>query len=249
MNSKFRLLAIRALNYWRHAHPPGYLGIRLFLSQSVDSLLDTTLHGLIFRKLATRSKPRYQRFHQFKALEANGDPEYRDLYAASATTAIGEAIALDILSRLPSLANRSNVYSYKWPKSQRSGGLFTYFYAGYRSRNEHVTHLLRQHPHKIALVFDIRQFYPSVSRQRIWARFTKHLSGLRDSQESHFLEATCSNFLSLSQTGIPMGPPLSHVLGNIALESLDLALSKQLVQPGRNNTPFRHGAVSAHRSI
>lgn len=228
MNSDFRLLAIRALNYWRHAHPPGYLGIRLFLSQCVDSLLEATLHGLILRKLATRSKPRYQHFHQFKALDANGKFDYRSLYAASATTAIGEAIALDILSRLPSLANRSNVYSYNWPKSQRSGGLFTYFYTGYRLRNERVAHLLRQHPRKVALVLDIRQFYPSVSRQRISARFTKHLSALKDSQERRFLEATCSNFLSLSQTGIPMGPPLSHVLGNIALESVDLALSDQL---------------------
>ena len=34
-----------------------------------------------------------------------------------------------------------------------------------------------------------------------------------------------------------------------ALDGPDMQLQAALVQPGRNNTAFRHGAASAHRSI
>src|SRR4030042_3445631 len=102
-------LAVRALNYWRPMYTPSYLGLRLFLEQVPKSKSSDYLDHLLLRKMLTSSSPRYRRYWRFKGIDGQSAAEYREFFAASPSSALGEAYALRILSNIPAFATRKCV--------------------------------------------------------------------------------------------------------------------------------------------
>lgn len=221
MNLDANKLAVRSLNYWRPQFTPTYLGLRLFLRQIPDTNLTEYLNHYLFRKLPIRKVGRYRKIYRFKSLKTSGDFIYRDFYAASPTSALAEAYCLQILSTIKSLKNRPNVYSYRWPRYESEGRSFAYFFSGYKERNNKVAELLQNNPNLILLVYDIQNFYPAINKEETLRRLKIHINELKDKKYRSFVSSVCEQGIRISKQGVPIGPALSHVFGNIAFEQID----------------------------
>lgn len=218
-------LAVRALNYWRPLYIPTYVGLRLLLNQLSGIPIDQFLNDVLRRKILSRQLPRYRRFSQFKTRQPSGEVELREFFAASPTSALAEAFILQILSKVKTLANRPNVYSYRWPQRDTEGRFFSYFFSGYRERRDKVTELLHKNSSYIVAVYDIRSFYPSINKSATIKRLYSHIATLEDNVLSSFVRATSEQIMDIPTNGIPIGPALSHVFANIAMEKVDYYLN------------------------
>ena len=100
---------------------------------------------------------------------------------------------------------------------------------GYELRNCRVAQLLSALPDHVAVVADIKSFYPSVDRQRLREKVAARVGQIQDQAVSGPIRNFTEAFLSLPvpRAGIPIGPDLSHVLGHLALESVDQALMEK----------------------
>lgn len=222
------IIAVRALNHWRPLFIPTYLSLRLLLRQIPDPKTSYYLEKVLVRKLPIRNLPRYRKFVRFKNHRGPGEIEYRDFFAPSASSAIGEAYTLKILSNMKSFANRPNVFSYRWPVYEREGRSFSYFFSGYQERNNLVTKYINTDPNYVVVVFDIKNFYPSVNREVVCERFNNHLIDLKDNKLREYISSTCLQMVNVAESGIPIGPGLSHVLGNLALEKVDACMRQKI---------------------
>ena len=227
MDRESARLAVRALNHWRFVYQPSYIGLRLLLRQIPESASSDYIRQYLLHKLPLRQINRYRKFPRFKGFSQTKQINYRDMYAASPSTALGEAYALLLLSQIPSLRNRSYVYSYRWPKTE-AGRSYSYFYSGYQERNQLITDLLRENPNYIVLVEDIRDFYPSVNIDTISQRLANHLESIDDEELRDYVSTVCYQVLHVAENGIPIGPALAHVFGNIALEAIDKEMHELL---------------------
>ncbi len=221
-------IAVRALNYWRPLYIPTYVGLRLLLNQLSGIPIEQFLNDVLRRKILSRQLPRYRRFAQFKARLPSGDVELREFFAASPTSALAEAFTLQVLSKVKALANRPNVYSYRWPQRDAEGRFFSYFFSGYRERRDKVTELLHKNSRYVVAVYDIRRFYPSINKSAIIERLYSYIATLEDKVLSSFVRATSEQIMDIPTNGIPIGPALSHVFANIAMEKVDYYMSSFL---------------------
>jgi len=227
-NNKFQIASVRALNYWRPIFIPTYLGLRIFLKQLHNVNFEKYLNGFLLRKINNRNLPRYKRFLQFKSIKDLKEYKYREFYAASPTSAISEAYCLQFLSTISSLGNRENVYSYRWPRYECEGRCFSYFFSGYKERRDNVTKMLMNNSNYTVFVYDIKNFYPSINKDTIWKRLNEHIKQLKDENIQIFIRKICKHSLNISNDGIPIGPALGHVFGNIALENIDKCMSEAI---------------------
>ena len=76
------------------------------------------------------------------------------------------------------------------------------------------------------MVNDIRNFYPSVSRDQVCNGLNKHLEINTKDNDAKVVAEACKQILNVSHTGLPIGPAISHVFGNVALERVDGELYK-----------------------
>ncbi|MFH0957758.1 MAG: RNA-directed DNA polymerase [Pseudomonadota bacterium] len=213
-------IAVRALNYWRPMFLPSYLGMRHFLDQMGRGGPREFLLAFLHHKLPLRKQARYMPFTLFKSINDLGDIEYRKCFAASPTSAFAESLALYYLSSVKTLENKKNVYSYLWPKSEASGSSFRYFMEGFQAREYEVTNILRNNPQNVLLVYDVKKFYPSVKTDSVRNRLHAHLSDI-DENKRRFVLSVAEQLLVTAQQGIPVGPSVSCVLGNLAMEQVD----------------------------
>ncbi len=221
MNKFSNNLAVRALNHWRNYSIPTYLGLRILLLQVPKSESSNFLTEYLLNKLPLRKSGRYRHFLRFKGFLPSGDTEYRDMYAASPSTALAEAYALSILSQVSTLQNKSCVYSNLWPTSKTAGRDFTYFYSGYSDRNARISELLKQNKNYFVVANDIKSFYPKIDQQIALKILSKHVDSIKDVKYRDFVVNTCHQLLDCKDKGIPIGPALSHVLANLVLEPVD----------------------------
>ena len=221
MNRFSNNLSVRALNHWRGYSIPTYLGLRMLLQQVPKSGESNFLTEYLLNKLPLRKSGRYRPFLRFKGFSASGEIDNREMYAASPSTALAEAYALSLLSEISTLQNRPYVYSNLWPTSKMAGRSFTYFYSGYRERNARITGLLAKNTALTLVSEDIRSFYPSIDEQAVLQRLINHLDGVKETRYRDFVESTCRQLIMCTTDGVPVGPALSHVLANLALERFD----------------------------
>jgi hypothetical protein len=102
-----------------------------------------------------------------------------------------------------------------------AGRSFVYFYSGYRERNARITRLLRENTGLAVVSEDIKSFYPSIDQQVVLRSLINHLNGIKDTKYHDFVESTCRQLIMCTTEGVPIGPALSHVLANLALERVD----------------------------
>src|SRR5439155_23538085 len=104
---------------------------------------------------------------------------------------------------------------------------YQYFAIGYRERNEEIAKRLTE-PGQVAVVTDIKAFYPSVKTAQIEEALENRL------KRSELLAKSTEEILNFyrqlvgtGNVGIPIGPQSGHVLGHLALADVDEALTKQ----------------------
>ena len=146
MNNASGNLAVRSLNYWHSLYLPTYIGLRLLLEEVPKSKESDYLESYVRRKLSSGDLCRYHPFPRFKEVDTNGKYAYRQFYAASPSSALGEAYLLKILSKVKGLSNKPCVFSYLWPKTNFEGRSYQYFYSGHAARQRRVSSLLKSHP-------------------------------------------------------------------------------------------------------
>jgi hypothetical protein len=155
--------------------------------------------------------------------------EYRSCLAPSPTTAIAEALILQYLSVDPLFAVPPQVFSYRWPRFPRSGWSYEYFASGYKERNNAISTALRNEPGSVAVVTDLKSFYPSVNREALLLSLNSLLK--KASEQTQKVRNEIMDFvqqlLKTSAQGIPIGPSCSHLLGHIALHGVDRVLHEK----------------------
>lgn len=223
-------LLIRALNSARQTYFPSYIGLRLIGDQLPENNFDY-LQNLVSRRLIAGDQWRFKPFDLYKNSYQTSrgiKHEYRKCLASSPITAIAESFILSLFAKESAFAVPDRVYSYRWPKSNRSGSSYAYFAEGYNLRNRDIAVQLSD-SNTIAVVTDIKSFYPSVQK----AQILKVLSSYIDCSSEHlkiWREAILgfySQLIDASETGIPIGPASGHVLGHLVLKGVDGELSSK----------------------
>ncbi|MEX1026424.1 MAG: RNA-directed DNA polymerase [Candidatus Paceibacterota bacterium] len=217
-------LVARALNAARVAHLPTYAALRALIESSVDSKRVKWITDVVVSKTTTRKEWRYYDFPILKELDGDGTAAYRDCTLGSPTTLLAEAHVLHLLSHLDEFAVPEGVYSYHWPYQERGSRNFQYFYDGYTSRNHKIAELLTKNPRHVAVVTDIRHFYPSVDWDALQARFARRLKLANDPSTTSKAMPFLNSLRESSTQGIPIGPDFGHLLGHVALEDVDASL-------------------------
>lgn len=221
-------LLIRALNATRQSYFPTYVGLRLIAKQ-LPSVENSYLRRAVERRLSVGDRWSFKHFDYFKAMgQADGQqvPEYRSCLAPSPFTAFAEALILAKLASMPSFAAPERAYSYLWPRSGWSGSSYEFFAEGYKRRNVEVADALRR-PGTVAVVTDLKGFYPSIRRDRVMSEMGSRLRA-QDQSDGLAVDAIETFYLKLfgaGGTGLPIGPASAHVLGHLALVDVDRDLT------------------------
>lgn len=228
MSIKPDILALRALNACRLIHKPSYVALRaLFNGNDVIRRL-LWISKIVEHKARIRQNWTYHNYPVFKEFNKDSKtPDYRIFTIGSPLTLMVEAYILDCLSREEAFKFSPHIYSYLWPKSPRSTRSYLYYHNGYASRNVHISNLLISLPNHVALVTDIRRFYPSISWKALIPRLENRLTKVHNSTTARIVHRFVEGLKETNKDGIPVGPEISHVLGNIALERVDEILTER----------------------
>ncbi|MGB3790986.1 MAG: RNA-directed DNA polymerase [Phormidesmis sp.] len=221
MNSfESKTLALRALNYWRHRSHLSYFALRSLLLRSNDFDLDIIL------KSAEALLPRIGSL-SFSDLAYKGTSEgkhsYRKITALSPHFAILEAFVLENLTTLPTTFHDEQVFSYRWPKSKNPSRFFEFYRQYYVERNELIQTAMQSYPNSVAVSMDVKAFYPSCSQKQCLQVLDGAVRGYDfGGLTMRFVEA----LLSTVNKGLPVGPAISHVIGNLIMKDIDCQLKK-----------------------
>ncbi|MGZ8218447.1 RNA-directed DNA polymerase [Methylomagnum sp.] len=230
MAYKDEMLLVRALNATRHGYFPTYLGLHL-IGDQLPSGQNRYLERTILRRLASRDLWRFKRFALYKGSTRDNEKlshDYRDCLAPSSFTAVAEAFILARLSSDPAFKVSDRVYSYLWPKTPYSGGNYQFFAEGYKRRNLEIYEALSK-TDTVAIVVDIKNFYPSVDKEQILSLLEERLA--KAGQELQDIRDAIIGFycqlMSASVKGIPIGPACGHLLGHLVLGGVDRELTEK----------------------
>ena len=116
-------LLIRTLNASRQNYFPTYVGLRL-IGDQVHKDSSGFLNAMVRRRIQSGDKWRFRIFDMYKGSRGSSESiehEYRRCLAPSPITALAETYILGLLSESPDFSDTSNVYSYRWPSTSRSG--------------------------------------------------------------------------------------------------------------------------------
>ncbi|MEO6809545.1 MAG: RNA-directed DNA polymerase [Isosphaeraceae bacterium] len=227
-----RKLHVRSLNYLYRSHIPTYVAARLLAESLHPSHIEEWSNSYVLRKCQTNRRQVYWKHSLFKGFDSEGRHEYRKCVIGSPTTQLAEVWLLDRLSREPSFELPSYVYSYNLSSSQRPH-IYRHFYNGYRNRENAVAEAASRLKDARVVVFDLRRFYPSVNVEHLRRRFNERVASTTLSKDERDVSIQCVAELTSikNETGLPIGPPLSHALANVFLSDFDAALST--AYPGR----------------
>lgn len=147
------------------------------------------------------------------------------MYALSPLASLCETLVLAEMSRYEAFAPPKGVYSYLWPAREDSVHTFRYYRPGYVSRNRAVADLLLSHESHVAVVADIKKFYPTAKCNLAADRVRKIMSSTDMSDTMYPIADTLLESMSqLESNTIPIGPSFSHILANYYLEPFDSAM-------------------------
>jgi len=231
-DSDGRLLLLRALNYLMPLHSPTYLGMRVLAESIHPSARQEWINGFIRRKSVTNRRQVYLKYLSFKGLDRSGHPEHRVFHIGSPTTILTETWLLEKLSREPTFAPHPSVYSHHWPNPS-SGRIFAYFFNTYRRREVDIASAVSRLPGSQVVVLDLRRFYPSIEAGQALEQFAARLGqSSLEPEECDTARRFAEELAAISGgQGLPIGPPLSHLLADCFLGPVDTVLHARF--PGR----------------
>lgn len=229
--AKPHLLAVRALQATRRLHLPTYLAIRYLVDSVFGSAESGWIETTLPRKYPRRSVPRFQSVMRFKKLNGSGEPEYREFTIPSPSTALTEALVLSHMGGSIGFVKSRSVYSYLWPTRQdKSPFSFEHYVNGYKTRNTDIARYLETNPNYVVVVSDIEKFYPNIQKSRVKPLF---IAALNVSEMPTEIRETAMHLLAHlfslmpGDKGVPTGPELSHVIGDLALAEIDKFFDKK----------------------
>jgi hypothetical protein len=204
------------------------VGLRLIAKQ-LPPVENSYLRRAVERRLSVGDRWSFRHFDYFKAMGqvAGLDvPEYRSCLAPSPFTAFAETLILAQLASMPSFAAPARAYSYLWPKSEWSGSSYEFFAEGYKRRNMEVAEALRR-PGSVAVITDLKGFYPSIQRDRVMVGLRARFNSLdqREGLPVDAVENFYTQLFAAGGVGLPIGPASAHVLGHLALVDVDRDLT------------------------
>ncbi len=223
-------LLVRALNSTRQTYFPTYVGLRL-IGDQLPSDLNGYLGRMLSRRLKSGDSWRFKHFKLYKGsvrTEGKVIHEYRDCLASSPITALAEVYILALMADDPRFMVSDRIFSYRWPKNYSSGGSYAFFVEGYKQRNQDIAVALKNSD-SVAVVTDIKSFYPSATKERVLSALTAILGKTNQAKQDHtdaFL-GFYTHMLDACHQGIPIGPASSHVLGHLVLRSVDQELTER----------------------
>lgn len=215
-----KTLALRALNYWRHRSHLSYFALRSLLLRSNDFDLSVVLSN------AEALLPRIGSL-TFSDLTYKGTSEgqhsYREITALSPHFAILEAFILANLSTLPMTIYDKNVFSYRWPKSSNPSRFFEFYRQHYVERNALIQGVMNSHSNSVAVSMDIKSFYPSCSHEKCLNVLSE---AMRDYDFGGLTMRYVEALFRTVERGLPIGPAISHIIGNLVMRDIDSQLRK-----------------------
>ena len=222
-------LLIRALNSTRQGYWPTYIGLRLVASQLPPSS-NSYLRRSIERRLLAGDEWIFRPFDYFKGMRAGAAhiPDYRPCHAPGAFTALAESYILYRLAGAPAFLPHWRAFSYLWPKSNKTGASYAFFAEGYKRRNREIAAALDA-PSAVAVVVDIRAFYPSADTTQLKNELRKRIRGPGGvpGPIGAAIESFYEQLLKIGPSGIPIGPSSGHVLGHLAMTGIDAELAAE----------------------
>ena len=217
---------IRTLNYLRGVHLPTYVALRLMLDRVEPSELDRFINAVV-TQATIRKVPRVLGLKRFKAV-VGGEHVYRNYSVPSPTSALADTYAISILHSRKVVDRRAFVYSYRRP-DEGASRTFEHFSIGYKERNEAIGRALGDEA-LVAVVIDIRNFYPSVDAANVLEILGRRLSatGAITARDRSVIMGSAERACVQARGrggGLRVGPEMSHILADISLENVDSILS------------------------
>lgn len=219
------LLITKTLNQVLRQYPPTYLGLRLLADGTDKSIRDRWIATYAMRKAATKRHQSYWKYSAVKGIDATGKIEYRHFLVGSPTTALAESELITTLSTSDKFRRHPTVYSYWWPYHRNSSHLFAHFISGYKRREKDVATAVSNSPNSTCIILDLKNFYPSVNKRKVRRRFLRRVDKWQPAERDRALFIVDGLLGVPGEPGLPVGPALSHVLANIALENVDKQMS------------------------
>jgi len=226
MKNIYHVVARRSLNHVKNINPIMYLALRCFFdSFSKKMQTDNAFMGLIERKLYVRKNWSTHSFKLFKE-KNNNDYTYRDMLSLSTLGTVSESYILMKILESTLIENKEYVYSYKLPKKSTSSRNYEYYFNGYKNRNKDITNVLKENSDHVAVILDLRKFYPSIDKEKVKNTFFHSLGQESDNELYNLSKNIVSSTLEKTQ-GVPIGTSLSHIMADIYLSEFDKSLSEQ----------------------
>jgi hypothetical protein len=201
----------------------------MFLDSIDPKLFDRFVELHVTKRPSTGRHQRYGRYRVFKGI-GDGALEYRDCVIPSPTSLLAEVWAMRIMSGSKAFQAHSAVYSYPWA-SPESAHVFAHFMEGFRRREYDVAQACRDLGEGACVVIsDLSSFYRSIPMERLSRKLTEKLDQSNLSAPDRLLvEWVAEPYFSeqYRQSGVPVGPPLGHVLAQIYLDEADAALGAE----------------------
>jgi hypothetical protein len=226
-------LAIRAINQYRRRDVLAYLGLRYYLDNTAarsDRWAREVAPSLVIR----RAGPSYFVVQHFKDIGAQGNVIHRDIFVPSPNEALAEAALIEACSTAgPAFQGDSRVFSYLFPSTDESNGIFQNYMLGLRARHQAIAEACKQSPNAEVLFLDVQSFYPSVSTsvaRDAWLRACERSTlpkpfvelGVRIlSDYSTVLAKTKTKTKTGIEGGLLTGPMFSHLVANLILREVD----------------------------
>jgi hypothetical protein len=226
ISSNGRLLHIRSLNQLSRDHQFTYIGARVLAESIHPDVIDTWSSEYIARKGLTARRQVYWKYSIFKGFDSDGQVEYRKCVIGSPTTNLTEAWLLNRLSQEEVFAQHPSVYSYYWSDAA-SSHLFRYYFKGYMEREHDIAKAASAMSDSCVIVLDLKRFYPSVNVASVRHRFARRVerSGMNSFEKDAAIRCVEELTSIKNEVGLPIGPPLSHMLANVFLEEFDNILT------------------------
>lgn len=230
------ILASRAVNQYRRRDVLTYLGLRYYLA---NASANTNLWAvrLATNLVATRNANPYFHAHNFKEVGQDGRIQTRSMHLPGANEALAESALLAACARHSDVFDSPEcVFSYKLSRDENRDGVFENYAKGLRRRHAAVEDAAYKSAGGVVQYVDIKKFYPSI-RQEL----------AREAWQKNCAEAKMPNFMTTlgerliedhcavqrdGEIGLLTGPMFSHLLANLVLHDLDIAMS--------NNLPVRY---------
>lgn len=225
------VLALRALNQYRHRDVVSYLGLRYLLENSAAKS-ERWAREVAIENVLKRTEAPYFPVQHFKGVDEAGQVEYRTVHLPSPQEALAECALIAAVHNGHTTFPHASVYSYMKPQNEIDhSGPFARYFPGLKKRHEQIARACELFPGGIVQYIDIKKCYPSISidlATDAWNRLAKdaHIPELMRECGSKIL-FDHGRVQQTTETGLLTGPVFSHLIANAVLHDLDQVFAMQ----------------------